>query len=162
MFKRKLTFFINILIRFFFFAFIEFIKIKWYRVEIVSMPQLDLSTFFFHSWLIIFIYLFIYILVRGSFAMYISSILKYRRKLVDYLIFQKNFFFIKFVTFSSFLENIFNIFLVLYVKSVLKYFLMLNHIFFYWITFFFAKFLSIMNYFLFCFLSFLLYLKNIY
>jgi hypothetical protein len=126
------------------------------------MPQLDLSTFFFNIWIITFIYLFIYIIVRGSFVMYISSIFKYRKKITDYLIFQKNFFSIKFFRFTLFLENFFNIFLSIYLKFVLQYFWIINNFFYYWINFFSVKFLKLMQYFIFTFLSMTLYIKNSY
>lgn len=92
------------------------------------MPQLDLAIFFFHIVCFTFFFFLIYIYIRGSFIPNLSALIKYRKKLINYFIVQKDFFLNKFVSFNLFLETKITIILNLYFKFIVKYFFLTNSI----------------------------------
>jgi hypothetical protein len=100
------------------------------------MPQLDLAIFHYHIICFTIFFLFIYIYIRASFIPNLSALVKYRKKLVNYFIVQKNFFLNKFISFNSFLEVKIIAILNLYLKFILKYFFWTNSILSFWIIFF--------------------------
>lgn len=95
------------------------------------MPQLDLATYSLHIICFSGLYTLLYLYLRGSLLLNISSLFKYRIKVLEYFVSQKDFFFSKFILFSSFLDIKIKTIINLYLNFILNYFLIINYFFFY-------------------------------
>jgi hypothetical protein len=95
------------------------------------MPQLDPAISNNHIIFFIILYMFMYLFLRGGLVLNISSVLKYRKKILDYFLYQKDYFFNKFVLFNLFLNIKIKAIISLYFNFILNYFSIINFIFFY-------------------------------
>jgi len=100
------------------------------------MPQLDLAIYSLHIIYFVILYIIMYVMLRGSFILNISSMFKYRNKLFNYFSGKKNYFLEQFVLFITFLDIKTKMIISLYFIFFLNYFIFINFIFFYWIIFF--------------------------
>lgn len=99
------------------------------------MPQLDLAIYSLHIIYFVVLYLIMYVLLRGSFILNISSLFKYRNRLFDYFFNKKDYFLDQFVLFINFLDIKTKMIISLYFTFILNYFILISFIFFYWMIF---------------------------
>src|SRR4051812_35542510 len=113
---------------FYLYLFIDEVLYNFF-IFLFFMPQLDLSMFFYHILAFTYFFFSIYLFIRGSFIPNISTIMKYRKKITYYFIFQKEFFLKKYNFFNFFLDTKVNSLINSYLKIIFKYIFITNLIF---------------------------------
>ena len=86
------------------------------------MPQLDLAIYSLHIICFFIFYVFLYVYLRGGLLLNISSLFKYRSKLLNYFYSKKDLFLNKYVN--------------SYFNFTINFFTIINLLFFFWFIFF--------------------------
>ena len=100
------------------------------------MPQLDLAIYSLHIICFFIFYVFLYVYLRGGLLLNISSLFKYRSKLLNYFYSKKDLFLNKYVIFNIFLDMKIRKIVNSYLNFTINFFTRINLLFFFWFIFF--------------------------